>query len=136
VATRSAQSFGPILAERAETIGKDKFFFGIATQFFRFNSLDGMDLRRMPAVFQHQPTDNPRFGNDFITTENFLDLQVGQYTGYFTYGLTDRIDLSVAVPLVSTTFNVTSKATIQRVSDAHTARGGGGGRRYASAYRR
>jgi hypothetical protein len=31
VATRSAQSFGPILAGRAETIGKDKFFFGMAT---------------------------------------------------------------------------------------------------------
>ena len=28
VYNRSAQSFGPILTERAETIGKDKFYFG------------------------------------------------------------------------------------------------------------
>ncbi|MDX1981205.1 MAG: hypothetical protein SFV51_13120 [Bryobacteraceae bacterium] len=115
MATRSAQSFGPILAERAETIGKDKFFFGFASQFFRFNSIDGVDLSRISAVFQHQPTPNPVFGDDFITTENFLDLNIGQFTGYFTYGLTDRIDLSVAIPMVSASFNVISRATIQRV---------------------
>ncbi len=45
VYTRSAQSYGPVLAERAETIGKEKFFAGFSFQHFRFGTLDGVDLR-------------------------------------------------------------------------------------------
>jgi hypothetical protein len=53
VYTRSAQSFGPILAERGETIGRGEVFLGFTYQYFSFNSLDGIDLDRIPAVFQH-----------------------------------------------------------------------------------
>lgn len=115
VTTRSAQSFGPILTERAETIGKDKFYFGIAQQFFRFDSIDGINLRKVPVVFQHAPAANPEFAKDIITTDNFLDIRIGQVTPYFSYGLTDRVDVSVAVPLVSANFAAGSKATIQRI---------------------
>src|ERR1019366_697924 len=44
VPNRTQQSFGPILAERAETIGKGKFFFAFTYQYFTFDSLDGMNL--------------------------------------------------------------------------------------------
>ncbi|MFN7924644.1 MAG: hypothetical protein U0Q16_31365 [Bryobacteraceae bacterium] len=115
VATRSAQSFGPILAERSETIGKDKIYFGVGYQFFRFDALDGLDLNRVPAVFNHQPTTNPAFVKDFISTDNALDIRIGQTTAYATYGVTDRVDVSVAVPLVTARFDVTANATIQRV---------------------
>src|SRR5882672_8601258 len=50
VYTRSAQSYGPLLAERAETIGKEKFFAGFSFQHFGFNSLDGLDLHKIPSV--------------------------------------------------------------------------------------
>src|SRR3989442_2933577 len=50
VYSRSAQSFGPILAERAETIGKDKFYFGVSYQRFKFDSIDGVDLHQVPAL--------------------------------------------------------------------------------------
>src|ERR1700747_1717545 len=41
---RSTTSFGPIYTERAETIGRGKFSFGLSYQRFRFGSLDGVDL--------------------------------------------------------------------------------------------
>ncbi|MBS1830923.1 MAG: hypothetical protein JST93_36860 [Acidobacteria bacterium] len=115
VATKSSVSFGPILAERAETIGKDKFFFGFSSQFFRFDSLDGINLRKVPAVFQHSPTENVNYQRDLITADTLLDMRIGQFTSYFTYGLTDRLDVSVALPLVSANLDVISTASIRRI---------------------
>lgn len=115
VAKRSAQSFGPILAERAETIGKDKFSFGIAQQFFRFDSIDGINLSHVPAVFQHAPSTNIEFAKDIITTQNFVDIRIGQITPYFSYGLTDRLDISVAIPFVRASLSANAKAQVQRI---------------------
>jgi hypothetical protein len=113
---RSGQSFGPILAERAETIGKGKFFFGFSHQQFKFDSLDGTDLSKVPSVFTHSPgAPEPAIGNDLITTNNFLDIRIAQTTTFFTYGLHDRFDVSVALPYLRASMNVSSDATVQRI---------------------
>jgi len=51
--TLSTQSFGPILAERAETIGRRKFSFGLSYQRFTFDSIEGIDLS--PSVTVSNP---------------------------------------------------------------------------------
>lgn len=119
VYTRSAQSYGPILAERAETIGKGKFYAGFSFQHFRFGTLDGVDLHKFNSVFRHaQTTPDPIIKEDLITTNTFLDAQIDQSTAFFTYGLTDRIDVSVALPMVNASLSVVSNATIQRIGTA------------------
>jgi hypothetical protein len=112
------ESFGPVLTERGETIGRHKLFFGATFQRFRFNKLDGVPLHNFPAVFSHQPdsfrgTAEP-FETQFISTQNSIDLKVNQFTMFGTFGITDRIDVSVAVPILQIGFNVTSNATIER----------------------
>ncbi len=119
---RSAASFGPILTERAETVGRNKFFVGVTFQRFRFNTLDGQSLHNLPVVFTHQagtgPGDTPEpYENQFVSTRNSIDLKVNQYTVFATYGLTNRIDVSVAVPIVQIGMNVSSNATIERTFD-------------------
>ena len=139
--TRTASSFGPILSERAETIGKDKFVFGMAYQHFNFQTIDGTSLRNLPVVFQHAivPTTNPENLQDVITTQNFIGISLSQWTGYFTYGLTDRIDVSVALPTVRAAMNVESLAVIRRIGSTdpatHTFGGAGDGsqRRFSGA---
>ncbi len=112
------ESFGPVLTERAETIGKRKFFFGANFQRFRFNKLDGLPLHNLPAVFSHQKNtfnDQPEpWETQFISTQNSLDLKVNQFTIFGTYGITNRVDVSVAIPLLQVGFNATSQATINR----------------------
>ena len=116
VYNRSAESFGPILTERAETLGKGKFYAGFAYQHFKFSSLDGTDLRRFPSVFTHiQSTADPLIKQDLITTNNLVDAQIGQFTSFFTYGLMNRLDVSVAIPMVSASIGAVSTATIQRI---------------------
>src|SRR6476620_5330661 len=50
---RSTRSFGPILADRGETIGKGQISFGINYQYFSFDHLDSVPLTEVPAVFRH-----------------------------------------------------------------------------------
>jgi hypothetical protein len=122
VYNRSAESFGPILAERAETLGKGKFYAGFAYQHFKFSTLDGIDLRRFPAVFTHtDTTPDPVIREDIITANNFVDAKIGQFTSFFTYGLLNRVDVSVAVPLVSASVSAVSTATIQRIGTGNDA---------------
>ncbi len=124
VFVRSATSFGPILTERPETIGKGKVYFGISYQRFRFDRIDGQDLHDLPAIFTHShdpannlPNGQPApFESDFISTTNNIDLKIDQVTLFGTVGLTDRLDLSVAVPLMSTRIAVTQEATINRLA--------------------
>ena len=44
VVARSSESFGPILTERADTIGKHKLFVGFSYQYFDFDRADGVNL--------------------------------------------------------------------------------------------
>ena len=115
VYTRTGQSFGPIFAERAETIGKNKFFAGVAYQHYNFDHIDGIDMKKLNAVFEHQPAANILFQRDVITTQTQLDIQVGQTVAYFTYGLHDRVDVSVALPMVTASIDALSDAQIQRI---------------------
>jgi hypothetical protein len=118
---RSTTSFGPIYAERSETVGRGKVSFGTSYQRFRFSNIDGIDLHRVPAVFSHLENTGPgnvplAYEADVIQTMNNISLNIDSTMLYGTVGLTDRLDASVAIPIVSVRMGVASDATIVRVS--------------------
>jgi hypothetical protein len=112
---RSTRSFGPILTDRGETIGRGRIAFGYTYQFFSYDHLDGVSLTAVPAVFRH---DSPEAGGgrtDVVATTNTIEATVTQLSGALTYGITDRLDLSLAVPVVRTRLALLSNATIHRI---------------------
>jgi len=115
---RSTQSFGPILTERAETIGKGKLTFGVTYQHFGFDSIEGLGLGDIPAVFTHDDAQLGGGRSDLVTTNNAIDASVDQTVAFLSYGLASRLDLSVAVPLVAADLAVRSDAQIQRIGTA------------------
>jgi hypothetical protein len=112
---RTSQSFGPILAERAETIGGGRFSFGFTFQNFTFDTIEELDLNSIPAVFTHDSAELRGGREDVVTTLNSVDARVNQFTAFISYGLTDRLDLSLAIPMVSTDITVVSAATVRRI---------------------
>jgi hypothetical protein len=112
---RSTQSFGPILAERAETIGAGRVSFGLAFQRFTFDTIEGLDLKKVPAVFSHDNAELLGGREDVVTALNAITATVNQLTTFVTVGVTDRFDLSVALPVVANDLTVVSSATIQRL---------------------
>lgn len=119
---RSTSSFGPILTERGETIGRGRLAFGFNYQFFSFDHLDGVPLTSVPAVFTHDDFEAGGGRTDVVFTRNTIKADVGQFTGALTYGVTDRVDLALAVPIISTHLSLISNARIYRVgTGANTA---------------
>ncbi len=114
---RSTQSWGPILADRAETIGKGRYALGFAYQHFNFSTIDGLDLDALPAVFTHDGA-APGGKADVVTTLNAINTSADRFTTFLTYGLHNRVDLSVALPIVRTRMTITSLATVQRIGTA------------------
>jgi hypothetical protein len=112
---RTSQSFGPILAERAETIGGGRFTFGFTYQNFTFDTIEGLDIDAIPAVFTHDSAELRGGREDVVSTVNSVDARVNQFTAFISYGLTDRLDLSLAIPVVSTDLTVISDATVRRI---------------------
>jgi hypothetical protein len=112
---RSTRSFGPILADRGETIGRGRVALGTNLQVFTFDKLDGVSLSDVPAIFRHDAYKTTAGRSDVIATRNTIDASVTQFTGALTFGVTDRIDVSAAVPVIRTRVALLSNATIQRV---------------------
>jgi hypothetical protein len=115
---RSTQSFGPILADRAETIGRGRFAFGYSLQQFSFETFDGLSLSHIPAVFTHDDFNLGGGRADVITTTNAIKAAVTQSTFSLTYGASERFDISFGVPLVRTSLSVVSDALIHRIGTA------------------
>ena len=112
---RSTRSFGPILSDRAETIGHRRLAFGFSNQYFSFDHLDGVSLSAIPAVFKHDSFELGGGRADVVSTTNTVQATVNQFSGALTYGLTSRIDLSLAVPIVNTSLSLLSNARILRL---------------------
>src|SRR6476620_5768066 len=109
---RSTRSFGPILADRGETIGKGRVAFSFNQQYFSFDRLDGVQLSAVPAIFRHDAYQTTPGRSDVISTINTITASVSQFTGAVTFGVTDRFDVSLVVPLVRTRLALLSNATI------------------------
>jgi hypothetical protein len=112
---RTTQSFGPILADRADTIGARRVSIGFAYQHFSYDSIEGIDLGNVPAVFTHDEAARRGGREDVVATRNAIDANIDQSTIFMTVGVTDTFDVSVAVPFVSTYLKVVSDATIHRI---------------------
>ena len=112
---RTTQSFGPILAERAETIGAGRVSFGFAFQRFTFDTIEGLDLNQVPAVFTHDNANLLGGRQDVVTTVNSIQATVDQTTTFVTIGVSDRFDVSVAVPVITNDLKIVSDATIRRL---------------------
>jgi len=112
---RSSTSFGPILSERFETIGARRVSIGFAYQRLSFDSIEGVDLGNIPAVFTHDSAELLGGREDVVTTVNSIEAEVSRSAVFISYGVTNRLDVSVALPVVTADLVVTSDATIQRL---------------------
>jgi len=118
VFTRSTTSFGPILSERADTIGARRLSVGFSYQRLAFDSIEGMDLNAVPAVFTHDSAELRGGREDIVTTLNTIDAEVTRSAAFLSYGVTNSLDVSVAIPFITADIVVTSDATIRRIGTA------------------
>jgi hypothetical protein len=129
----TSTSPGPILGERSQTLGQGRILVAGSLNRLSFRSLRGIPLDNMRLTFTHENSDFPNcdvifegdcsmfgvpgFENDVIDLDLNLNLDVTTFLLVVTYGVTDRLDVGVAVPVVSTSFRGTSEAQIVPFGD-------------------
>jgi hypothetical protein len=100
---RASDTFGPLYLERALTSGAGQASFGFTFQYASFRSLDGNNLRDGDFVtVANQFRDEPA---PFDVERLSLNITSRTATLAANVGVSDRIDLSVVVPLVQLEIN-------------------------------
>lgn len=116
---------GPIIGERAETIGKGQLNLGFSYSYVSLATINGADLDSLTntPVVNGQIISFPvpggvtlkdgRFTN-FLPVRVKLDLDVDAhvFTPSVTYGLTPDWDVNLTLPLLYTSLGVTAKTTV------------------------
>ena len=114
---RTSVSSGPVFAERAQTLGRGRFLIGANVSSVRLESVRGVPLQDLTLNFTHENIDfnelgEPDFENDIIHVRTALDINLLVGSLYLSYGLLDRVDLGVALPLVRTSLSGSSDAQV------------------------
>lgn len=114
---RTSTSAGPIFAERSQTLGRGRFFFGANITSIHYSTLNGAPLDNLEFNFTHQDVGNPGLGdpdfeNEVIRLRLGLDVNLLVASVFATWGLLDFVDLGVAVPFGRVSVRGTSVAQI------------------------
>ncbi len=133
VPTPTSGSFGPIFSERAPTLGKGRFNAGFSYSHLSFARMRGISLSNMILRFVHENSDFPNcdevfegdctelgipgFEHDVIELELDMRMEADLYAFYAAVGLTDWLDLSLAVPVVKFRMEGVSTAEILPAAD-------------------
>jgi hypothetical protein len=130
--TRSSPSFGPAFTERATTIGRRRLSLGVNYQHSSFDTFGGQNLKDGSIKFYLPHTDCcnavtpppspqvPFFEGDVIEAALTLKATTDTVALFANYGVTDRFDVGVAVPITRVDVDASARATILRLSTAAT----------------
>jgi Putative MetA-pathway of phenol degradation len=122
VPVRSTENLGPLLAERAPTLGARKLNLGLFYTRADFKRLAGKDLDDLTLVFTHEDVNGdgtlgtPEFELDEIHVDLDVDLSQDIVALFATYGITNSWDVSAVIPIVHTRMHVRGIARIVRNS--------------------
>ena len=126
VFNRSSESFGPVFAERSQTLGRGKWNTGFSYLRAEYDKLDGLNLGSgeiaFPLIHQDVNADGTQttlfFEGDVILTRSRIQVKSDTTVVFATFGATDRLDLGLAVPVISIDLAAQADLSIERLSTA------------------
>jgi hypothetical protein len=124
VYNRSTESFGPVFGERAITAGKGKFSFGVNYLDATYDKFEGLNLNGndIQLYLVHKDTNGdgssltPWFEGDIIRADLSIDLEQQTTAVVANYGITDRLDVGVAIPFQHLRLDARINATIEHLA--------------------
>jgi hypothetical protein len=125
VPVRTTESLGPLLAERAPTIGAGKLNLASSYTRIDFTTFQGKSLHHLSLNFAHDDvnhngkidTTGPfSFESDVVRADLDLDISEDVFALFATYGLTRTWDVGVVVPIVHVHLRADATASIVRNS--------------------
>jgi hypothetical protein len=121
--------FGSSFAERGTTSGAGRFGLGYSQHTAQFKWLDGLDLRRgVTLYFRHSEHANPGSPGDLLPASErdllrqsiAVRLDRTIFNVALSYGVSDRLDVGLLVPIAKVSFDARIFAEIVRTATADT----------------
>lgn len=118
---RRVQSLGPSIAERAQTLGARTGSLSFAYSHIDFDTLEGDSLNNLRSsqpsltaafVAQLPPLDQQRVKDDTLDTQLRLKFGLDLFFVTAAYGVTDKVDVSMALSFGRAHMQATANATI------------------------
>jgi len=114
---KTAESSGPVFGERGQTLGHGRMLVGVNVSNVSFSTLRGIPLSDIELNFTHEDVGQPGLGdspyeNDFIQVHTTMHVNLLVSSFYLTYGLSNRVDVGVAVPVAHASVSGESSAQI------------------------
>jgi len=114
---RSSGSLGPVFLDRAETLGEGRFDLTFSYQFANLTDLNGDSFgQQLQFGFVHQFPDGTAAGGTFKGKEFSLKENVFSFNG--TYGITNRWDVNLLVPMLYTSLDLNGVAVGAAVGES------------------
>jgi hypothetical protein len=110
-------SSGPIFGERSQTLGRGRILIGINGTQNNYVSVRGVKLSNLNLTLTHQDTPpvglgDPQFEYDTIHIHTDLRTSLTAFSFRMSYGLSNRVDVGIVVPILNLTMSGTSIGTI------------------------
>ena len=109
VFTRTTDSLGPIFAERATTLGERKINFGFSYTYIDYSKLQGKDLHNLKSIVF---LDENQKDKNLLQLDFDVNVKTNLFSFYGTYGITDRWDISILIPILQVQLDVDSNGRI------------------------
>jgi hypothetical protein len=121
---RPGSFLGAGIGERGTTLGRGARAFGFTQQTTRFGTVDGIDLGSggLQVIVPHEAccavTAGREFVRDVIEQQVALQVERTAYSFFGQVGLTDRLDLSVALPILKVNAQARTASILHRLGSA------------------
>ncbi len=119
---RTSESLGPLFTQRAQTLGAGKFAVSASYSFVHFDTFFKTPTNRVVSIspvgqqiLAETPAGNqfPQIADDVIELKLNFDVDVHNVFFFLSYGITDKWDAQLAVPLVAIRFQGDATAKIK-----------------------
>jgi len=107
---RATDIFGQLYLERPRTIGRGRWNVHLDYAWIKIDDVGGQDLDDL--ADNGPPILDPPSGALFTLPRFDMSLQVDQITTSVTYGITDDLDVNLAVPILASTFEIDAVARV------------------------
>jgi hypothetical protein len=107
----ASSTLGPIFTERAETIGKGRGYIGFSYQNFHFTEINGIKLNGLTVLYKGGDTSAIGLNGGKTAPATFnmgMDVRLSQELAFLTYGVTDRVDATLGLPIVHAAVGATA----------------------------
>ncbi len=111
-------SLGPIFAESAKTLGQNRLYVGFNYTYLGLSRYRGLPTEDFRFTFTHEDVGAQGLGDrtgesDVVDLYLDLHLDANSYVVFATYGVTDRFDIGIALPVVNVNLEGRARGVVQ-----------------------